>query len=312
LRTIFSARAGEPVQIILSELRLPLPLVDFSFLPAIERETALEQLCAEETSLPFDLSTGPLLRARLLRLATEEHILLLSMHHIVSDGWSINVLAHELATLYDAYAVGAESPLEDLRLQYPDYATWQREWLQGEVLEQHAAYWREQLRGVSPVLPLPLDKPRPTVSSFYSATLSRHLSKELSNDLKTLSRREGVTLFMCLLAAFQLLLRRYSGQDDITVGSPVANRTRAETEELIGFFVNTLVLRTDVSGNPTFRELVQRVRETALGAYAHQDVPFEKLVEELAPERSLSFTPLFQVMFALENAPLPEVEAHGL
>jgi amino acid adenylation domain-containing protein len=315
LRTIFSTHDGEPVQIILSELLLPLPFIDLSHLPAAERETAIRQLCEAEASQPFDLSTGPLVRARLLRLAKlpgEEHVLLLSIHHIVSDGWSIGLLIRELATLYEAYAAGAESALKDLSLQYGDYAVWQREWLRGGVLDQQLAYWREQLRDAPPVLELPLDKQRPATSSFHSETFSCNLSKKISEELEALSRKEGVTLFMSLMAAFQLMLWRYSGQEDISVGTPVAHRTRAETEELIGFFVNTLVLRTELSGNPTFRELVQRVKETALGAYAHQDVPFEKLVEELAPERNLSVTPLFQVMFALENAPLPELEAHGL
>jgi amino acid adenylation domain-containing protein len=315
LRTIFSTHEGAPVQIILSELRLALPLIDLSHLPATERETAIRQLCEEEASQPFDLSTGPLVRVRLLRLAKlpeEEHVLLLSMHHIISDGWSIGLLIRELATLYEAYAAGTESALKELSLQYGDYALWQREWLQGEVLEQQLAYWREQLRDAPPVLELPLDRQRPATSSVHSETFSCNLSKKISEELEALSRREGVTLFMSLLAAFQLLLWRYSGQEDIAVGTPVAHRTRAETEDLIGFFVNTLVLRTELSGNPTFRELLQRVKDTALGAYAHQDVPFEKLVEELAPERNLNVTPLFQVMFALENAPVPEVEAHGL
>src|SRR6185369_15267110 len=305
LRTIFTTRNGEPVQIILHELHLPLPLIDLSDLPSVQK------FCDEEAQRPFDLTTGPLVRAHLLRLSREEHILLLSMHHIVSDGWSIGVLIRELAALYEANAAGVESPLKELSLQYGDYAVWQREWLQGEVLDQQLAYWRKQLDSVS-LLELPLDKPRSATSSLHSATFSYNLSKSTREQLKEFSRAEGVTLFMTLMAAFQLLLWRYSGREDIAVGTPVANRTRAETEDLIGFFVNTLVLRADMSGNPTFRELLQRVRGTALGAYAHQDIPFEKLVEELAPERNLSVTPLFQVMFALENAPLPEVEAHGL
>src|SRR6185503_10730683 len=264
LRTIFSTHDGEPVQIILSELLLPLPLIDLSHLPTSERETAIRQLCEEEASQPFDLSTGPLVRARLLRLSKlpgEEHVLLLSMHHIISDGWSIGLLIRELATLYEAYAAGAKSPLKELSLQYGDYAVWQREWLQGEVLDQQLAYWREQLGDAPPVLELPLDKQRPVTSSFRSETFSCHLSKKISEELEALGRKEGVTLFMSLLAAFQLLLWRYSGQEDIAVGTPVAHRTRAETEELIGFFVNTLVLRTELSGNPTFRELLQRVKE---------------------------------------------------
>jgi len=304
LRTMFSTRDGEPVQIIVSKLRLPLPLVNLS-------RSEIQKFCEEEAQRPFDLATGPLIRAHLLRLSTEEHILLLSMHHIVSDGWSIGVLIREVAALYEAYAAGAESPLRELSLQYGDYALWQREWLQGDVLDQQLAYWRNQLDGVS-VLELPLDKPRSATSSFHSAKISHNLSKTVSEELQALSRAEGVTLFMSLLAALQLLLWRYSGQEDIAVGTPVANRTRAETEDLIGFFVNTLVLRTALTGNPTFREFLQQVKETALGAYAHQDIPFEKLVEELAPERNLSVTPLFQVMFVLENTPLPEVEAHGL
>src|SRR5215217_3181446 len=305
LLTIFSTRDGEPVQIILPELRLPLPRVDLSDLPSIQK------FCDEEAERPFDLTTGPLVRAHLLRLSTEDHILLLSMHHIVSDGWSIGVLIRELAALYEAYAAGAKSALKELSLQYGDYALWQREWLQGDVLDQQLSYWRKQLHNVS-VLELPLDNPRSATPSFQSATFSNKLSKKTSEELQALSRAEGVTLFMTLIAALQLLLWRYSGQEDIAVGTPVANRTQAETEDVIGFFVNTLVLRADMSGNPIFRELMQRVRETAVGAYAHQDIPFEKLVEELAPERNLSVTPLFQVMFALENAPLPEVEAHGL
>src|SRR6185369_5393285 len=305
LRTIFSTRDGEPVQIILSGLRLPLPLVDLS-------PSEIQKFCEKEAQRPFDLVTGPLVRAHLLRLSPKDHILLLSMHHIVSDGWSIGLLIREVAALYEAYAAGAESALKELSLQYGDYALWQREWLQGAVLDQQLSYWRKQLAGDLPVLQLPLDKPRSATSSFHSEIFSYSLSKKTTEALQSMSRSEGVTLFMSLLAAFQLLLWRYSGQEDITVGTPVANRTRAETEDLIGFFVNTLVLRADVSGNPTFRELLQRVRETALSAYAHQDIPFEKLVEELAPERNLSVTPLFQVMFALENTPLPELEAHGL
>src|SRR5215217_312387 len=300
LRTIFSTRNGQPVQIILPELRLPLPRVDLSDLPSIQK------FCDEEAERPFDLTTGPLVRAHLLRLSTEDHILLLSMHHIVSDGWSIGVLIRELAALYEAYAAGAKSALKELSLQYGDYALWQREWLQGDVLDQQLSYWRKQLHSVS-VLELPLDNPRSATPSFQSATFSNKLSKKTSEELQALSRAEGVTLFMTLIAALQLLLWRYSGQEDIAVGTPVANRTRAETDDVVGFFVNTLALRADMSGNPTFRELMQRVRETAVGAYAHQDIPFEKLVEELAPERNLSVTPLFQVMFALENAPLPEV-----
>jgi amino acid adenylation domain-containing protein len=312
LRTTFTVIEGQPMQVISPESHFSLPLSDLSQLPPAQRDAEAQRLAHEEALRPFDLSTGPLVRARLLRLSPEEHILLLSMHHIVSDGWSMGVLIREMAALYEAYAAGAESPLEELNIQYGDFAVWQREWLRGEVLDQQLAYWRKQLAGVPPVLALPTDYPRPAVKTFNGAAISLNLPRSLSEKLKALTRREGVTLFMSLLAAFQVLLQRYSGQEDIAVGTPVAHRTRAETEELIGFFVNTLVLRTDVSGNPTFRELVQRVKETALGAYAHQDVPFEKLVEELAPERNLSVTPLFQVMFAMQNTPSPEIKLRDL
>ena len=256
-----------------------------------------------------------MLRVKLLRLSDEEHVVLLTMHHIVSDGWSMGVLK-EVATLYEAYSQGAESPLPELPMQYADFAVWQRGWLQGEELERQLAYWREQLGGELPRLELPTDRERPAVPSYRGAQLGFRLSPEVSAGLKELSRREGVTLFMTLLAAFQTLLHRYSGQEDIVVGSPVAGRNYRETEGLIGFFVNTLALRTDLSGEPTFVELLQRVKEVCLGAYAHQDVPFEKLVEELQPERDLSRSPLFQVMFGLQNVPqtaarLGELELAG-
>ncbi|HEV2727188.1 MAG TPA: amino acid adenylation domain-containing protein, partial [Solirubrobacterales bacterium] len=256
-----------------------------------------------EASRPFDLSAGPLVRARLLRLAEEEHVLLVTMHHIVSDGWSMTVLVGELTTLYAAYARGEESPLEELPVQYADYAVWQREYLRGEVLEKELSYWRAQLGGELPVLELPTDRPRPPVQSYRGALAGFRLSGEVTAGLRGLSRGEGCTLFMTLLAAFDVLLHRYTGQEDICVGTPVAGRTRAEVEPLIGLFINTLVLRADASGGVTFVELMRRVREVALGAYAHQEVPFEKLVEELQPERDLSRSPLFQVMLMLQNAP---------
>jgi acyl carrier protein len=312
LRTTFTTIEGQPVQVIAPESQFTLLLSDLGGLPPAQCNAEAQRLACEEAQRPFDLSTGPLVRARLLRLSPEDHVLLLSMHHIVSDGWSMGVLVREVAALYEAYAVGAESTLKELSLQYGDYALWQRDWLQGEVLDQQLSYWRKQLAGVPPVLELPTDYPRPAVRTFNGASLSLRLPRWLTEELKTLSRAEGVTLFMSLMATFQLLLWRYSGQEDIAVGTPVANRTRAETEDLIGFFVNTLVLRTNVSGNLTFRELVQRVKETALGAYAHQDVPFEKLVEELAPERNLSVTPLFQVIFAMQNTPSPEIRLRDL
>src|SRR6185295_19123442 len=250
--------------------------------------------------------------ATLLRLGAEEHVLLFTMHHIVSDGWSMGLLVREVAALYKAYLSGEESPLEELAVQYADYAVWQREWLAGEVLEGQLEYWRRQLAGAPAVLELPTDRPRPRVQSYRGATSEFRLGAELTAGLKELLRRSGVTLFMTLLAGFEVLLWRLSGQEDICVGTAIANRTRRETEGVIGFFVNTLVLRVGVSGELSFRELLGRVREVCLGAYGHQEVPFERLVEELRPERSLSHSPLFQVAFGLDNAPRAELQLPGL
>ena len=234
------------------------------------------------------------------------------MHHSVSDGWSLGIFFRELVSLYRAYANGEHSPLAPLPIQYADYAQWQRRWLQGEVLEQQLSYWREQLKGLPPLLTLPTDRPRPGEQTFRGSTEIFALPVELSEKLQALSREQGVTLFMTLLSAFAVLLGRYAGQRDVAVGTPIANRTRRETEGLIGFFVNTLVMRHDLSGDPRFVDLLKRTRETALQAYAHQDVPFEQLVEELNPERSLSHSPLFQVMFVLQNMPFEELELPGL
>ncbi|HEX6244067.1 MAG TPA: condensation domain-containing protein, partial [Polyangiales bacterium] len=248
------------------------------------------------------LAAGPLFDAALLRLDAEEHVLLLSMHHIVTDGWSMGVLFRELSALYEAYRDGRESPLPELSVQYPDYAVWQREQLAGEVLDGQLAYWRERLADAPALLELPTDHPRPPVQTYRGAMIPVELAPELLARLEALGRSEGATLYMTLLGAFQVLLGRYAGSDDVVVGSPIAGRTSGEVEELIGFFVNSLVLRTDLSGDPSFREVLGRVREATLGAYAHQEVPFEKLVAELQPERSLSHSPLFQVMFTLQNA----------
>jgi amino acid adenylation domain-containing protein len=301
LRTSFVAPNGSPVQHIAERRTVALPVIDLSTLPEVVRDAAVQQYIREETQRPFNLARDLLLRATLLRLSLDEHVLLLTMHHIASDSWSVGVLFQELTTLYGAFISGTSSPLLELPIQYADFAVWQRQWLQGDRLEQQLAYWRQQLAGPLPVLQLPIDHPHPAIQTSRGAIQSLRLPKSLSDALKALSRREGVTLFMTLLAAFQTLLHRYTGQDDIAVGSPIAGRNRAEIEGLIGFFVNTLVLRTDLSGNPTFRELLRRVREVALGAYTHQDLPFEKLVEELQPERSLSHTPLFQVFFNMLN-----------
>ncbi|MCA1612829.1 MAG: amino acid adenylation domain-containing protein [Acidobacteria bacterium] len=312
LRTTLATVDGSPVQVVSPPRPSRIHVVDLSGMPEGEREAEARRRATEEARQPFDLSAGPLLRSALLRLGGDEHVLLFTMHHIVSDGWSMGILIREVATLYGAFTTDRPSPLPELPIQYADFAVWQREWLQGDALETQLAYWRRQLGDNPPVLELNTDHPRPFVRTTRGARHSHRLSPELTNELRDLSRREGATLHMTLLAAFQTLLHRYTGQDDISVGTPVANRNRAETEDLLGFFVNTLVLRTDLSGGPDFRELLRRVKDVALGAYAHQDVPFERLVEELRPERDLSHQPLFQVMFVLQNAPgetlhLPEL-----
>lgn len=327
LRTTFVMVEGQPIQVIAPvETRnfASLHAVrDLRELPESERETQVRRLSSEEAQRPFNLSTDPLLRVTLLRLDEAEHILLLTLHHIVADGWSMGVLIRELAVLYGAmsnekaearkFANASRSltPLPELPIQYADFAHWQRQWMQGTVLETQLAYWRHQLDGISR-LNLPTARPRLANQTSGGATQLLELPKSLSEALEALSQQEGVTLFMTLLAAFQILLHRYTQQEDIVVGSPIANRNRSEIETLIGFFVNSLVLRTDLGGNPTFRELLSRVREVALGAYAHQDLPFEKLVEELHPERNLSQNPLFQVVFALQNAPMEALELPGL
>ncbi|MFD2170714.1 amino acid adenylation domain-containing protein [Tumebacillus lipolyticus] len=312
LRTTFVEGPAEPLQVIAAPDRLSLAVRDLSSLPAEEREATARQLAQEEVAAPFDLSAGPLIRCSLLKLAEREHLLVLNMHHIVSDGWSTGVFLHEFAALYAAFADGRPSPLPALAIQYADYAVWQRNWLQGSALEEQLSYWKERLGGDLPALQLPTDRPRPPVQTHRGAVVSAELSPELAQALQALSKRQGVTLFMTLLAAFQTMLARYTGQEDIAVGTPIAGRNAKETEELIGFFVNTLVMRTDLSGEPTFREVLKRVREVALGAYANQDVPFERLVEELQPPRDTSRTPLFQTMFVLQNDALPAVEVEGL
>lgn len=302
LRTYFPALEGEPVQVIGDYRPLSLELRDLS--GDDEPEGAASRvgiLALQEAQRPFDLSTGPLLRAGLLRLADEEHILLLTMHHIVSDGWSCTILVREFSALYEAFLQGRSADLPDLPLQYADFAVWQNNWLRGEVLEEQLAYWRGQLDSLT-TLELPADFPRPAVASHKGETISFRLDEELSRKLKELSLDHNVTLFMTLLAAFQVLLSRYSGQTDIAVGTDIANRNRLETESLVGFFVNQLVLRTDLSANPTFVELLRQVHRTTVDAYAHQDLPFEKLVSELQPQRDLSRAPLFQVKLVLQNA----------
>src|SRR5205085_220252 len=312
LRTTFTDVDDRPVQIINEAAGFKLPVSDMQELDEGARWSSVSARAEEEAHRPFDLTKGPLLRANLLRLGEAEHVLLLTIHHIVSDGWSIGVFVRELAALYEAYMAGRPSPLPALPIQYADFAAWQREWLQGEVLEGQFAYWRRQLADAPPLLELPTDRPRPPVQSYRGAHEALLLSESLSRSLKELSRREGATLFMTLLAAFSTLLHRYTNQEDILVGTPIANRNRSETESLIGFFVNTLVLRARFPERMTFRELLRQVREAALEAYAHQDLPFEKLVEELQPERALSHSPIFQVMFHLQNAVTERLSLSGL
>lgn len=317
-RTTFARAAdGRPVQVIAAPQPATITTSDLSEFTADAKDVEARRLAMEEAHRPFDLNRGPLVRTHLLRLSATEHVLLFTIHHIIGDGWSMGVLVREVAALYAAFSEGQSSPLAELSIQYADYAVWQRDWLQGETLDQQLSYWKKQLNDAPQQLELPTDHARPAVYTPRGARIIREFTPDLTTNLETQSRREGVTLFMYVLAAFQALLARYSGQNDISVGVPVANRRRAELEDLIGFFVNTLVMRTDVSGDPTFSELLQRVRKVALGAYAHQDVPFEKLVEELQPTRDLSRSPLFQVMLALQNAPassleLPELELSGI
>ena len=312
LRTRFLLVEGTPVQIVSPPQPWRLATEDLRGLAANQKEAEVQQIVGEEARRPFDLATGPLLRCRLLRLSEQAHVLLLTMHHIVSDGWSMGVLIREIGLLYEAFSAGQPSPLPELPIQYADYAVWQRAWLQGDVLQAQLEYWKQQLNGSPAALELPTDRPRPPVMSFRGAARSYQYSAELSKALNNLSRREGVTLYLVLLAAFKVLLHRYTGQEDLSVGTPIANRNRVETEPLVGFFANTLVMRTDMSGNPQFKQLLQRIRQVALDAYAHQDIPFEKLVEELAPDRALNRQPLFQVMFTLHNMPSPSLDLPGL
>lgn len=312
LRTTFTIVDGRPVQVIAPFLALTLPIVDLREFSESEREAEVKRLVTSEAQRPFDLAEGPLVRATVLRLGEKEHVGLLTMHHIVSDGWSTGILIREMAILYEAFCSGRPSPLPGLPIQYADFAHWQRQWLAGEVLETQLAYWKRQLGEAPPLLEMPTDHPRPTVQTFRGAHQSLPIPNNISAGLKALGRQQGTTLFMTLLAVFKILLHCYTRQDDIILGTPIANRNRLETEGLIGFFVNTLVLRTDLSGDPDFRELLSRVREVCLGAYAHQDLPFERLVEELHLERNLSRNPLFQVMFVLQNAPLETLELPGL
>ncbi|MBV9789743.1 MAG: non-ribosomal peptide synthetase, partial [Chloroflexi bacterium] len=305
LRTVFATEHDEPVQIILPALGLPLAIVDLRTWPEAEREHEAQRLAIAEAAQPFDLKTGPLVRVTVLLLDRHESICLLTMHHIVSDGWSLGVFVRELITLYSAYTADESIALPALPIQYADYASWQRQWLQGEVLDQQLAYWTDRLAGSPALLSLPTDQPTTDAQTVQGGHQSLRLPPELTQDLKQLSQREGVTLFMTLLAAYQVVLSHLTGQRDLLVGAPIANRTRPEVENLIGFFINTLVLRADLSGNPRIREWLDQVRSTTLGAYAHQDLPFELLVAELQPARAPGRPVLVQATFNLQNAPMP-------
>jgi amino acid adenylation domain-containing protein len=312
LRTRIEVEEGEPVQVIDEWQPRNLEVEDLRRLGAEEREEEVRRKVREEARTGFDLRLGPLIRIKVLKLGEEDHVVLCTMHHIVSDAWSMGVLAREICALYQLMNEGKGSPLPELAIQYADYACWQRQYLTGAILERHLAYWKKQLSGKLPELDLPTDYPRPSIPSYRGATKSFLLSAELSQSLRSLIRREGVTLYMLLLAAFKTLLYRYTAQEDIIIGTSAENRNRAEIEPLIGFFVNTLPMRTDLSGNPTFRELLKRVKDVALGGYAHQDLPFEKLVEEIQPERSVRQMPLFNVAFGVQNAPREDLKLRGI
>jgi hypothetical protein len=312
LRTAFENNNGQPVQIISPPTDVKLPVIDLSNLSDAARVTEVARQRRHEALTRFDLSTVPLWRAKLLRLGADEHVVLLTLHHAISDAWSMSVLTHEIGELYRAFAAGQPSPLEELPVQYADYAIWQREWLRGEVLDTQLDYWRRQLSAAPTHLELPSDGTHAQNGASEGATHSFTVPPEVSAKLKELGRREDATLFMLLLAAFAVLLSRYSGQQDILIGTPIAGRQRVELERLIGFFVNTLVLRADLSGNPSFREFLRRVRQTTLSAYAHQDVPFEKLVDDLQPDRSVTHTRLFQVLLVMQNTPRSDLDLEGL
>ncbi|HEY8023894.1 MAG TPA: amino acid adenylation domain-containing protein, partial [Burkholderiaceae bacterium] len=312
LRTTFVSVDGSAMQVIASQLELALPLIDLSDLPASQREARARLLQEDEAQTPFDLANGPLVRGSLLRLTADDHVLLLTMHHIVSDGWSMGIVVREFGALYAAFSQNLSSPLAELAIQYADFAHWQRQWLSGDLLQKQLAYWEQHLAGIPSLLALPTDRPRPPTMSRNGATFTFDIPAATVTAIQAVGRHSQSTLFMVLSAAFNVLLARYSGQTDICIGTPIANRSRSEIESMIGFFVNTLVLRTQVDLNLDFLSLLEQVRRHTLAAYANQDVPFEQLVESLQPERHASYTPLFQVMFVLQNMPMDELALPGL
>jgi amino acid adenylation domain-containing protein len=312
LRTTFAYVDENPVQIIGDINTVELRVIDLSGRDHTDCEIEVPQILKKETEFPFNLSADLMLRPTLVQLKEDEHILLLVMHHVAGDGWSLGILFRELAGFYESFSTGDPAPFAELPIQYADFAQWQRQWLNGEVLQTQFNYWKQQLANIPTLLELPTDRPRPSIKTWHGSTKYVELNQNLTHQLKTLSQQSRTTLFMTLLTAFATLLSRYSHQEDIVVGSPIANRNQSEIESLIGFFVNTLVLRIQILENPTFLELLEQVREITLEAYAHQELPFEKLVEELQPQRSLSYSPLFQVMFVLQNAPMGKLELPGL
>ena len=312
LRTRIEADGGEPTQVIEKWRPQKLQVEDLTGLLPETREAEAWRTARAESRTGFDLRRGPLMRVKVLKLGPEHHLMCFTLHHIVSDGWSLGVLVREICEIYEAISEGKESPLPELQIQYADYACWQRQYLTGARLETHLDYWRKELGDGIPVVNLPSDHPRPALPGYRGAIKSFSLPAGLSQSLRSLSRREGVTLFMTLLAAFKTLLYRYTGREEIVIGTAIANRNRAEIEPLIGFFVNMLPLKTDLSGNPKFRELLGRVKEVALGGYAHQDLPFEKLVEELQPERAASQMPFFNIAFGVQNAPVADLRLKGI
>jgi hypothetical protein len=304
LRTSIATLHGQPVQMIAPEAALSLPVMDLSGLPGPEREASVLRIAVEQFRRPFELVRAPLMRASLLRLGREEHVLCMTMHHLIMDGWSVGVLFEELAAFYAAACSGARAGLPELPIQYADFAMWQRSSMDGARLDRELAYWKAQLLGAPPVLELPNDQPRPAAQTYNGASRTFLLPAALQKELREMAARERVTMFMLLLAGFQVVLHFLSGgEEDLVVGTDYAGRSCVETERLIGFFVNQLVLRTDLSGNPSFRELLRRVREVTLGAFAHHDMPFEKLVEALRPVRNPKYLPLFQAKFVFQNAP---------
>jgi len=307
LRTVFVEESGEPHQVVLDDHRVRLDFHDLSHLPEEDRLAAVRRIADEVTYVPFDLVRGPLLRPALLRLGERDHALLLALHHIVFDGWSQGVFWRELVTLYNAAREGRPSPLPPVPLQYGDFAVWQQEHLAAGALERQMAHWKERLRGAPALIGLPTDRPRPAEQTYRGAAYDFALPEGVGNGLNALAQREGATLFMVLAAGLASLLSRYAGEDDVVIGSPIANRNRPELEGVVGLFANTLAVRTDLSGDPSFRELLGRVRDTVFDDFAHQDLPFEKVVEELRVERSLSYNPVYQVLFVLQNAP----RSHG-